>query len=348
MSRRSLALTGLTAGLIALSLVPVVVRRQTPAKGGTPQKGPWKTPRTPDGQPDLQSVWDYRTLTPFERPKELGNKVVLTDEEARKFEQELNRSQNRDLIDPKKGGAGYAPERAGGVVPYNEFWYDRGDKISPDRRTSLIVDPPDGRLPARTPQGQARAAAAAEENREVQMGRPHADSYLDRPLQERCIIWAGSTLPIRPSAYNNNIELIQGPGYVVIVNEMIHEHRMVPLDGRPHIDQNISQWLGDSRGHWDGDTLVVETTNLRLRGDSSETGSGRVHLTERFTRTGPSNLTYRATVDDPETWTRPWTEELLMTKSSELIYEYACHEGNSAIVGVLGGVRAGEKKSRTR
>ena len=350
MTRQSLALAGVLAIGAAVAVVPAIVSGQSkPNATSSAQASGWKTPRTAGGQPDLQGVWDYRTVTPFERPKELAGKPVLSDQEAAEFERQLNRSQNRDLVDAKKGGAGYAPESQGGVVPYNEFWYDRGDKILADKRTSLIVDPPDGLLPPRTPDGAKRAAAAAEENRRAQMGHPHADSYLDRPLQERCIIWPGSTLPMRPTAYNNNVQLIQGDGYVAIVNEMIHEHRLVPLDGRPHAEEGITQWLGDARGHWEADTLVVETTNFRIRGDGSPAAPGeRMRVTERFTRTGPSTLVYRFTVDDPATWTRPWTAELFMNKTSDHIYEYACHEGNSAIVGVLGGARVEEKKTVSR
>jgi len=207
---------------------------------------PWRPPRTPWGHPDLQGVWDYRTITPLERPSALSGKQFLTDEEAAIFEREENRRQNRDLIDPEKGGLQYPPS---GVVPYNEFWYDRGNTIVESRRTSLIVNPSDGRLPPLTPEGQKRADASAAEERETQLGRPRADSYEDRPLSERCIMSAG-TLPILPGPYNNNVQLIQTAGYVAILNEMIHEHRIVLLDGRPHLGQNLRQWLGDSRGHW--------------------------------------------------------------------------------------------------
>src|SRR5712692_3184498 len=346
MTSRSLALAGVLALVVALTLVSATAAGQAAAKvSKAAQKPNWNPPRTSYGQPDLQGVWDYRTVTPLERPRTLTDKKVLTNEEAAAFEEEINRSENRDLVDPKKGGAGYAAEAQGGVVPYNEFWYDRGNKISADKRTSLIVDPPDGRLPSRTPEAQRRAAASAAENRRAQLGHPKADSYLDRPLQERCIVWAGSTLPMRPTAYNNNVQLIQSPGYVAILNEMIHEHRIVPLDGRAHMDQSISQWLGDSRGHWEGDTLVVDTTNFRLPGDSSGASGRRMRVVERFTRVDSATLVYRYTVDDPETWTRPWTAELIMKKSSQLIYEYACHEGNHAIVGVLGGARADEKRA---
>src|SRR5215470_13966904 len=180
---------------------------------------PWTSPRTPWGHPDLQGIWDYRTITPLERPTALSGKQFLTDEEAATFEREENRRQNRDLIDPAKGGLNYPP---GGVIPYNEFWYDRGNTVVGSKRTSLIVDPPDGRLPPLTPVGQKLADATAAADRETQLGHPHADSYEDLPLQERCIQSAG-TLPILPGPYNNNIQIFQDAGYVAIVNEMIHE-----------------------------------------------------------------------------------------------------------------------------
>jgi hypothetical protein len=299
---------------------------------------PWTPPRTPWGHPDLQGVWDYRTITPLERPSALSGKQFLTDEEAAIFEREENRRQNRDLIDPAKGGLQYPP---GGVVPYNEFWYDRGNSVVESKRTSLIVDPPDGRLPPLTAEGQKRADASAAEERETQLGHPRAESYEDRPLSERCILSAG-TLPILPGPYNNNVQLIQNAGYVAILNEMIHDHRIVPLDGRPHLAQNIRQWLGDSRGHWEGDTLVVDTTNFSPKFDFRGAGPS-LHVVERFTRVAADTLRYEFTVDDPTIWTRSWTAVILMKKSSELIYEYACHEGNFALKNVLNGARALEK-----
>src|SRR5438093_6528208 len=248
---------------------------------------PWTPPRTPWGHPDLQGVWDYRTITPLERPSALSGKQFLTDEEAAIFEQEENRRQNRDLIDPAKGGLQYPP---GGVVPYNEFWYDRGKSIVGTRRTSLIVDPPDGRLPPLTPEGKKRADAAVVEDRETQLGRPRADSYEDRQLPERCLLSAG-TLPILPGPYNNNIQIIQSAGHVAILNEMIHEHRIIPLDARPHVGQNIRQWIGDSRGHWEGDTLVVDNTNFSPKVDFRGAGS-KLHVVERFRRIAPDTLQY--------------------------------------------------------
>ena len=299
-------------------------------------------PRTPDGQPDLQGIWDYRTITPLERPKELGTKAFFTAEEAAKYEQEENRRQNRDLIDPETGGSLYPP---GGVIPYNEFWYDRGKRVAGTKRTSLIVDPPDGRLPPWTPEGQKKADLRAIADRDNQAGHPHANSWLDRPLQERCLIGLNAGPPMIPGAYNNNVQLFQTPGYVVILNEMVHSSRVVPLDGRPH--GRISQWQGDSRGHWEGNTLVIDTTNFK-QGTNVAGTSASTHLIERFTRTDANALLYEFTVNDPTMWTKPWSAIVPMTKTEGPIYEYACHETNYAMSGILAGARAEEKKAEKK
>ena len=297
----------------------------------------WTLPRTADGQPDLQGVWDYRTLTPLERPKELGTKAFFTEAEAAEYEKKENERQNRDLIDPEQGGLFYPK---GGVVPYNEFWYDRGNKVAGTKRTSLIIDPPDGRLPAWTPEGQKKADLRAIAQRNDQLGHPKADSWEDRPLQERCLVGLNAGPPMIPGAYNNNVQLFEAPGHMMILNEMVHSVRVVRLDGRPH--GNIRQWQGDSVGHWEGDTLVVDTINFK-RETSLDGSSANTHLVERFTRVDANTLLYEFTVDDPTMWTRPWTAVIPMTKSDEPIYEYACHEGNYAMSGILAGARAADK-----
>jgi hypothetical protein len=326
--------------VIAVALLaPAPLAGQTSAANTSPTTS-WTPPRTADGQPDLQGVWDYRTITPLERPLALGTKEFFTDEEAANFEKDENRRQNRDLIDPEIGGGQYP---AGGVVPYNEFWYDRGDKVVGTKRTSLIVDPPNGRLPAWTPEGKKRAEQRAEASRQDQLGLPRADSWEDRPLGERCLMGANAGPPITPAAYNNNIQLFQTPEHVAIVNEMIHETRIIPLDGRPH--GHVPQWKGDPRGHWEGSTLVVDTTNFK-RETSLAGSSANMHLVERFTRTGPNTLLYEFTVDDKTTWTRPWTAALPMLKTDVPVYEYACHEANYAMSGILAGARAAEKSAQ--
>jgi hypothetical protein len=344
MSHRFLAATSVVALVLVAALIkPGNLAGQTEsatkaaaAKTAAAAKQ-WTPPRTPDGQPDLQGVWDYRTITPLERPKELGTKAFFTEEEAAKYEKTENQRQNRDLIDPETGGLQYPP---GGVVPYNEFWYDRGNKVTGTKRTSLIVDPPDGRLPPWTPEGQKLADLRAVAERNDQLGHPAADSWEDRPLQERCLVGLNAGPPMVPGAYNNDVQLLQTPGSVVILNEMVHSARVVPLDGRPH--GSIRQWRGDSVGHWEGNTLVVDTTNFR-RETSLPGSSANTHLVERFTRTDANTLLYEFTVDDPTMWTRPWTSVIPMTKSDDPIYEYACHEGNYAMSGILAGARAADK-----
>jgi hypothetical protein len=329
MSHRLLTSMASSSVIIAAALL-----MPAPVAGET-----WTVPRTADGQPDLQGVWDYRTITPMERPVSLGTKEFFTEEEAAKFEQEENRRQNRDLIDPEVGGLMYPP---GGVVPYNEFWYDRGNKVVGTRRTSLIVDPPNGRLPEMTPEGKKRAELRAADQRDTQLGHPHADSWEDRPLQERCLVGLNSGPPMTPGAYNNNFQLFQTPQYVVILNEMVHDARIIPLDGRPH--GHLRQWKGDSRGHFEGDTLVVDTINFK-RETSLPNSGANTHLIERFTRTSADTLSYQFTVEDPTVWTRAWTAIVSMRKSDDPIYEYACHEGNYAMASILAGARAAEKAS---
>ena len=333
-------------GAVALTIAAGLIARESPAeepqsaaKQATAADKNWAPPRTPDGRPDLQGVWDYRTIAPLERPPELGTKEFFTAEEAAKFEGEENQRQNRDLIDPEVGGLNYPP---GGVIPYNEFWYDRGNKLG-SRRTSLIVDPPDGRLPPWTSEGQKLAELRAARSRDDQLGHPHADSWEDRPLQERCLIGLNAGPPMTPGAYNNNVQLLQTPGYVVILNEMVHSARIVPMDGRPH--GNIRQWKGDSRGHWEGDTLVVDTINFKRETNVAGT-SANTHLIERFTRTGPDTLAYEFTVDDSTMWTKPWKAVVPMLKSDEPIYEYACHEGNYAMRSILASACAADKAAK--
>ena len=299
-------------------------------------------PRTSWGNPDLQGIWTFRTVTPLERPRELADKPTLTVEEAAAYEQEEARRQNRDLIDSEQGGLNYAPESEGGVVPYNEFWYDRGTAVVATRRTSLIIDPPDGRLPTFTPEGQRRADARREIGREEQRGRPRADGPEDRDVGDRCILGFNAGPPMLPGGYNQNLQIFQTPDHVVVFNEMIHDSRIIPLDGSPHTA--LRQWSGDSRGHWDGDTLVIETINFSGR-TSLNGSSPSMRLVERFTRVDDGILTYEMTVDNPDTWTRPWTAEIpLVALDDEVprLYEYACHEGNYSMATILRGARLEE------
>jgi hypothetical protein len=288
----------------------------------------WTTPRTPDGQPDLQGIWSNATITPFERPRDLAGKEYFTEQEAAEYEKKVVTEGNRDRRSSN------ATADLGGA--YNEFWYDRGTKVVSTRRTSIVVDPPDGRVPALTPAAQQAAAAR------TTIARRPPEGPEDLPPVVRCIVWPTSGPPMLPTAYNNNYQILQGPGYVAILVEMIHDVRIIPLDGRPHIAANIRQWMGDSRGRWEGDTLVVDTTNFtektNLRGSDKN-----LHLIERFTRTGENTILYEFTVDDPTAFTRAWKGEIPLWKAAGPIYEYACHEGNYAMAGILKGARAEEK-----
>ena len=330
MSYRFLAVACTLVALVVL--VPIGAAGQ----GRTSASDDWTAPVTPWSAPDLQGIWDFRTITPMERPAELAGKAVLTAEEAADFEARENRRLNRDLVDPKVGGAIYPPESEGGVVPYNEFWYDRGNALVEDRRTSLIVDPADGRIPPLTPEAAERTAA-----RSAYLRDHPADSWEDRSLGDRCILGFNAGPPMVPAAYNNNVQLLQTPDHVVILNEMVHNARIVPLDGRPH--GAIPQWVGDSRAHWEDTTLVVETRGfgdlVGLRGGAT----ANLRVVERFTLVGADSLRYEFTLEDPETWTRPWTAVVPMKRTPGPLFEYACHEGNYSMAGILGGARAEER-----
>ena len=323
MSHRCLAAVFTVIALGSLSAGPAAGQTQTAGAD---------TPRTPDGRPDLSGIWDFRTLTPLERPAELADKEFLTDEAAAAFEAQTLEARNADRRDgaDKAFGIGSDVERA-----YNQFWWDFGSSITEDKRTSLIVDPPDGKMPY-TPGGQERAGALFS----VLFGNVAAGPE-DRALAERCILGFNSGPPMLPSAYNNNVQLFQTRDTVVILNEMVHNARIVPLDERPSLAPDVRQWVGDSRGRWEGDTLVVETTNF-LRDTSFVGSSANLHLVERFTRADEDTLLYEFTVEDPETWTRPWTAAVPMTKSELPLFEYACHEGNYGMEGILAGARADE------
>ena len=318
-------------------LAPVPVEGQIATTGA--QTGASGTvPRTAWGQPDLQGVWDFRTLTPMERPEELADKQVLTAEEAAQFrEGRLAEIAARDDEVP-----------ADIVGNYNQFWFDRGTTVVETNRTSLVVDPPDGRIPPLTPAAQERQVAIEEARRGIGGDEPTPGGWLDDlgpgGLRVRCILGFNSGPPMTPSAYNNNVQLIQTPEQVVILNEMNHNARIVPLDGRPHLGPHLRQWVGDSRGRWDGDTLVVETTNfLRETAVLQGQSTANLHLVERFTRVDADTLLYEVTIDDPTTWTRPWTYAVPMMKNSEPLYEYACYEGNYAMEVILAGARAKER-----
>ncbi len=294
------------------------------------------TPRTLDGKPDLQGVWDFRTITPLERPDDLAGREFLTEEESAELEQQaVDRNDRLDLPSEVRT----EPLPAGGNVgAYNNFWMDRGTRVVGNRRTSLVVDPADGKIPPLTPDGQDRKDATAA----VRQRSAHGPE--DRSMGERCLLGFNAGPPMEPRGYNNNMQLFQTSDYVVILTEMVNDARVIPLDGRDHLPGDIRLWRGDSRGRWEGDTLVVETQNFNRHTAFSERQGSTpdLQLVERFTRVDADTLLYEFTVEDPKTWTRPWTAEVSMMRSEALVFEYACHEGNYGMVGILAGARAAD------
>ena len=287
-------------------------------------------PRTAWGASDLQGVWDFRTITPLQRPEDLGDQEFLTAEEAANLEQEAVARDERLLL------AGARKTEAGGNVgAYNNFWMDRGTRTIGTRRTSLVIDPPNGRIPSMTAAGRARGA----ERRDYRREHP-ADSWLDRSTFDRCILGFNTGPPMTPGGYNQNMQVFQTEDHVVILNEMVHDSRIIPIDGSPRT--GIGSWTGESRGHWEGDTLVIETQNFtdktRWRGTTEA-----MMLVERLTRQDDATLVYTFTVTDEQTWETPWTAEIPMRRSDQPLYEYACHEGNYSMDGILSGARSDER-----
>jgi len=310
---------------LLLTCVPVLCAQSKTEKG-------WNPPKTADGHPDLQGFWSSATVTPLERPADLGTKATFTPAEAQAFAKMMI---ERNNVDNQRSSDGLVDVGPG----YNNAFYDRGTHVVKTLHTSLIVDPPDGKLPPMTADGQKRAADL------VADVRAHAtDAPEYRSLQERCILWPAAGPPMMPTGYNSNYQIVQSPGYVTIVTEMIHDVRIIPIDGRAHLPQDTRQWLGDSRGHWEGNTLVVETTNFTGKTHYRGT-SDKLHLTERFSRMDAETLLYEFTVDDPATYTKPWTASVTMDKIAGPLYEYACHEGNYAMEDILRGAREQEKHS---
>ena len=314
---------------------PLVVG--VPAQNRTrPQTAAWTPPRTPYGDPDLQGVWSNASIVPLERPKELEGKALFTPQEETAYEDRIFSRSNRDQ------------PRAGQVGTYNNFWWDADAKRARNLHTSLIVDPPDGKVPPLTAEARRRLDAG----RAYEQAHP-ADGPEDRPLMERCLLFPMTGPPMLPSFYDNhqygpltvNYQIVQTKGYVVIYPEVNHDVRIIPLDGRPHLPRTVRQWMGDPRGHWEGNTLVVDTTNFtdktRFRGADEN-----LHLVERFTRTDAGTLLYEFTVDDPTAFTRPWKGQAPMIASEGPLYEHACHEGNYGLAGILSGARAEERKAK--
>jgi hypothetical protein len=326
---------GILVAAVWLTAVPLTAQRPstTLASGSTARK--WTAPRTPDGQPDLQGFWNNTTYVPLQRPKDV-TKEFYTKEEA------------VEMI--KRAAAQESEQTVPGTVAdvhydFTQFGLDRSQApLASNLRTSLIVDPADGRLPPLSAEGQKRAAERAEARKRA--GGP-TDAVENQPLSVRCIIMDRIGPPMLAGAYNNNYQIVQIPGYVMILTEMIHDVRIIPLDGRPHLPQSVRQWTGSYRGRWEGETLVVETTNFNGK-MAFQGASENMKLTERFTRVAEDTIRYQFTVEDPSTWTRPWSAEVPWAKAIGPLFEHACHEGNYGLYNILAGARVEDKRAAER
>ena len=340
--RRSAALVTVLA---FAALAPAAAEAQA-------QDADWTAPRTPWGHPDIQAIWNNGTITPLERPEDLAEQAFLSPEEVAEVER---RAQERVDRENAPSTVRTEPLPAGGAVgAYNSYWTEQSTSVVGTHRTSLITDPENGRLPPLTPEALARITSPESRRlADVQNGAAPANGPEEMGLSERCLWYRG--IPSIPTGYNNNYHFFQTPDTVVILQEHIHDLRVIHLDGRPHLPDGVRQFAGSSRGRWKGDTLVVETTNLRepfirrwrrpehslSRGKLSETAT----VVERFTRTGPDTLDYTFTVDDPETWTRPWSGALPYARQDQPMFEFACHEGNYGMLNMMTGSRAEEAEA---
>ena len=335
--RRLLPTTATVSTVILIALLaqrPATGQAQSPTTKPSPAGKAWMPPRTPDGKPDLQGIWSNATLTPLERPKGLGAKEFYTDEEFAKLAARVRQGDVGEEAD-----LGAAAEQ---TLRYDLSLYGfdiRKATFASNKRTSLIVGP-EGVVPPTLPEARQRNAQRTARNQGHEF-----DSYENRPLSERCILMNQERIPMIPGANDGNLlQVVQGPGYVVLLHEIDHSTRIIPTDGRPHIPQTIRLYQGDSVGHWEGNTLVVDTSNFTNL--TAFRGSGEnLHLVERFTRSADDTITYRFTVEDRTTWDQPWTAEIPMTKTRGPVYEWACHEGNSMIATILHGARVAEEDS---
>jgi hypothetical protein len=329
--RRATSIAG--SLLAALLWFPIDGNAQQPASAAF--EGKADLALTSWGDPDIEGTWDFATITPMQRPNELAGKAFVTREEAAQLERSTHQRRVQNEAAPREGDVGN----------YNlGWWWDRRRWV-PTLRTSLIIDPPDGRMPAMT--GHAEARRKAREDARARTSGPE-----DLPPEERCIAGVNSGPPMIPGPYANLVQIHQSPGYVVIVNEMVHDSRIVPLDGRPHVNEAIRLPMGNSRGRWQGSTLVVETRNFRDLGNGHIGPTALVdrnlRLVERFSRTDRSTLVYEFTIDDPTIYVRPWTAQIPMMKVDAFVMEYACHEGNYGLVNILSGARALEKGASSK
>ena len=344
------------AGVGALALAAGVML--APAAGWSQPASPggWEAPRTAWGDPDIGGVWNSSTVTPLERPEALGDQAFLTEEEAAAVEARVVEANARANA-PSEVRTEPLPV-GGNVGAYNAFWIDRGTTVVPTRRTSLVVDPPNGRLPALTPEAAAYVSSPGRQRlKDVREGVVPADSYAQFDWGDRCIWYRG--VPSLPTAYNNNYQIVQTPDVIAIVQEHIHDVRFIHLDGRPRIDARVSQFGGHSLGRWEGDTLVVETAGFGDRAYLFASGPGPqggtnwdlspdLRVVERFTRVAPGTLDYEFTVHDPNVWTTPWTGSSPWARGDQPLYEYACHEGNYGMTNILAGSRAAEAGGQGR
>ena len=327
----SIALAGIFVGVMLLPGFVAAQTRTAAVKTATPAK-PYAAPRTQDGQPDLQGFWSNTTYTPLQRPNNV-NKEFYTKEEA------------QEIV--KRAAAQEEEQTVPGTIPdvhydFTQFGLDRSQSpFALDLRTSMIVDPDDGRLPPLSAEGKKRAAERAEARR--RMGGP-LDAAQNQPLSVRCMLMDRNGPPMLAGAYNNTYQIVQVPGYVMILVEMLHGVRIIPLDGRPQLPQNVRMWQGSSRGHWEGETLVIETANFTDKAPF-QGSTENMRLIERFTRVADDTMRYQFRVEDPSTWTRPWSAEVPWKKTIGPIFEHACHEGNYGLGNSLSGARAEEKRA---
>ena len=331
MNKRFFIIASTAAMLSPLSAFAQAPRAERTDAAGTRN---WIAPRTPWGEPDLQGTYSNRTITPFERPANVAGREFFTQEEVAALEK---RAQEQTGDEGRSKGTRGDVERA-----YNDFWWDRGTKVTTPR-TSLVIDPPDGRVPELTEEAKKRAGEEGKQPafRGAGANGRGTDTWLDRSTFERCIT-RGMPGAMSPTAYNNNYRITQSPGYVAIQIEMLGGARVIATDGRPHFNQSIRQWMGHSVARWEGDTLVVDTTNftdkILYRGAAEN-----LHLIERFTRVAPGQIDYRVTVIDPSTFTKQWTVAIPYVNTGEDMFEYACHEGNYGMEGILSGAREEER-----
>ena len=334
--RRRPVLTMLMFGLFTLA---IALSASAPAAAQS-EASNWTVPRTPDGQPDLQGVWANNNATPLERPAEWAGKERLSDEELAQL-----RAAAQEAVDDgdalfgdqlvlaaiqRTKATSYDPSTGN----YNQFWIADRDF---NNRTSLVVDPPDGRIPELTTSARDRQQMLRDRRRD----HP-ADTYTDRPLSERCVTYG---VPRLGAGYNSYYQVFQTPTHVVMYHEMNHDARIIPIDGTPLLDDDVRLWHGDARGYWDGDTLVIETANYSAHATFRGLSAENMRVTERLTRTGPQTLEYEVTINDPTTYSRPWTVSIPLLGTTDAVYEYACHEGNIGMEGILAGHRAEEREA---